>query len=80
MKKEKNYTVTIDVQVSKENEPGAKRWYSLKMYGHPITEDKEPIKFDLSNMRDEQMLKVGKKLLDAIWEIVEKKDRMFWRE
>lgn len=80
MKKMKNYTVTIDVQVSKESAPNAKRWYSLKMYGHPIVVDKEPITFELSNMMDSQTLKVGKRLLDVIWDLVEVQDGDFWKE
>ena len=80
MKKERDYTVTIDVHISKEDKPNAMRRYSLKIYGHPITEVKVPITFDLSNMRDEQALKVGKKVLDAIWDMAEHKDGTFWRE
>ena len=80
MNKEKDYTLTIDVHVTKEEGPRAKRWYSLKMYGHPITEDNEPISFELSNMRDEQALRVGRKELDAIWEMAEMKDGEFWVE
>lgn len=80
MTKEKDYTITIDVHVTKESEPNAKRWYSLKMYGHPLTEEKEPTTIDLSNMNDKQTLKVGKKLLRAIWELVEEKNKKYWSE
>jgi len=79
MLKEKDYTITIDVHVSKEEGPKAKRWYFLKMYGHPITEEKEPLKIDLSNMRKEQALKVGTKLLDTIWQLVGE-DKIYWSE
>jgi hypothetical protein len=76
--KEKHYTVSIDVQVTREDGPNAKRWYTLKMYGHPIGENSQPFEFQLSNFRNEQALKVGKKLLDAIWNLVEIKDKGFW--
>jgi len=78
--KERDYTLSVDAHVSKEDSPSAKRWYSLKIYGHPLAENPEPIEFDLSNMRDEQTLKVGRMLLSAIWELVEKKDGDFWKE
>ena len=77
--KEKTYTLSVDVHVSKEDSPNAKRWYSLKIYGHPIQDNPEPMKLDLSNMRDEQTLKVGKNLLDAIWKLVELDDGIFWK-
>lgn len=78
MSKEKDYTISIDVHVTKEDGPKAKRWYSLKMYGHPISENKEPLTFELSNMREEQTTRVGKTLLDTIWNTVEEKDKEFW--
>jgi hypothetical protein len=78
--KEKDYTLSVDVHISKEDSPSAKRWYSLKIYGHPLSANLEPFEFDLSNFRHEQALKVGKILLDAIWELVEKKDGNFWKE
>lgn len=78
MKKEKDYTITVDVHVSKEEGINSKRWYFLKMYGHPITEEKESLKIDLSNMRDEQVLKVGKKLIDTIWQLVGENDKEYW--
>jgi hypothetical protein len=74
--KEKDYTITVDVHVTKEESSTAKRWYSLKIYGHPIKD--EPIEFDLSNMRDEQTLRVGQKLLDVVWQLVEENDGDFW--
>jgi hypothetical protein len=77
--KEKNYTLTVDIHVSKEDSSAAKRWYSLKIYGHPIKDNPEPLEFDLSNMRTEQTLKVGKKLLDAIWKLVEETDGDYWK-
>ncbi|MCD4753461.1 MAG: hypothetical protein K8R40_10350 [Anaerolineaceae bacterium] len=80
MKKEKDYTLTIDVHISKEEKPNAMRRYSLEIYGHPITEIKGPITFELSNMRDEQALKVGKKVLNAIWAMAEHKDGSYWSE
>ena len=68
--KEKDYPLSIDVNVVKHEKSGAKRRYFLKIYGHPITDNPEPTEFDLSNMRDEQTLRAGKSLLDAIWNLV----------
>jgi hypothetical protein len=78
MKKEKDYTLSIDVHVTKEDSPTSKRWYSIKIYGHPIQETLGCFDIDLSNMRDEQALKVGKKCLEAIWELVDKRDGDYW--
>lgn len=77
--KEKNYTFTIDVQVTKtDNNP---RWYSLKIYGHPLTDNPSPLaEYKLSNMREEQARKVGDKLLGAIYTLVENQDSDFWKQ
>jgi hypothetical protein len=80
MMKEKDYTITIDVHVSKESGPNSKRRYALKMYGHPITESNDPITFEVSNMRDEMTLRVGKSLLNTIWDLVEGMDKKFWED
>lgn len=78
--KEKVYTLSVDVDVKKEDDPKSKRWYTLKIYGHPISANSKAIKeFELSNMRDEQTLKVGKAVLDSIWALVEKDDD-FWKK
>jgi hypothetical protein len=80
--KEKKYTLSVEIHVTKNGEdPSAKRWYSLKIYGHPINENLTSVEeIELSNMRDEQALKVGKKLLNAIWTLVEAKDGDYWKE
>jgi len=77
--KEKDYTLTVDVHVRKKDSTTAKRWYSLKIYGHPIQDNPEPLEYDISNMRDEQILNVGKTLLDAVWKLVEENDGEYWK-
>jgi hypothetical protein len=76
--KEKHYTMSIDVQVTREDDPNAKKRYTLKIYGHPIEGNSQPFEIQLSIFRDEQVLKVGKKLLDAIWDLTAVKDKEFW--
>ena len=78
--KEKDYTITIDVHVKKEDNPTAKRWYSFTIYGHPISENPGSFQVELSNMRDEQALNLGKKVLHAIWSLVETKDKKYWEQ
>jgi hypothetical protein len=77
--KERDYTLTIDVHVSKEETADAQRRYSFKIYGHPISEVKEPFSFELSNMRDEKARDLGKNVLHAIWKMVQEKDGEFWK-
>ncbi len=80
MKKVKDYTISVDVHVTKDDEDNAKRWYSLTIHGHPLTENNEPVEFALSNWRESQVTKVGNALLEAIWNVVAEKDKSFWEK
>jgi hypothetical protein len=79
MKKEKDYTLTIDIHVSKEDGPKQQRRYFYKIYGHPIHEN-EPVLYEVSNFREEKALELGNKVLEAIWELAGKKDADFWSD
>ena len=76
--KEKDYTLTVEVHVSKKDDPKAMRHYQMKIFSHPISENPDSIDFEVVNFRDEQALKIGKKLADAILKLADGKDKDFW--
>ena len=76
--KEKDFTLTIDVHVTKEDTPNAKRHYLLKIYSHPISENNIPLTHEVSNMNANQQEKIGKNVLDAIWTLMNKQDEEYW--
>ena len=75
--KEKNYTLTIDIQVTKDDTPKAKKCYLYKIYSHPLSENLEPIKIKFSDLSNNYAQEIGYTLRDVVRGLTEK-NRDYW--
>jgi hypothetical protein len=51
--KEKDYSLSVDVNVIKDDKSAVKRWHFPKIFGHPISDNPDPIEFDNSILCNE---------------------------
>ena len=75
--KEKNYTLTINIQVLKDDIPKAKKGYWYKIYSHPLSENLEPIELKFSDLTIEVAQSIGYTMQNVVRELIEK-DRGYW--
>jgi hypothetical protein len=76
--KEKDYTITVNVHVTKQAVPNAVRHYEIEIFCNPISNNPVPFKVEVATMPAKQTQKVGQALLDAIWKMTDGVDKNFW--